>query len=426
MSSRHAISSRAGRRRGGGPILAARAGLVALVAALATLAAGCGGGDEGGGGGGGNTIQLGAALSLTGSLSREGALTKEGYELCKQVVNQKGGVPVGDKKYKLAISYQDDTSEPDVAARLVDQFNDKDVKLILGPYGSSATEAASAVTERNGQVMVDSAGADNAIFAKGYQRIFAVLSPATEYAASIVKAVDELASPKPNTVAVLTADDGFSKQAAQGGIDAAEEAGWTVYGPYTYPESATDISSQLTQVRPKNPDLIIESGHLEEGIAAIKQSAELGVKPMAFGETVAPPTPDFRETLGARADGVLGSSQWVPQVEGQDKYFGTAQNYVKLFQDKYGTEPEYHNAEASAACLAFALALEQAGSTDPDAIRDALAGLDTESFFGPITFDETGKNVTKPMAVIQIQNGKVVTVWPKEAAEAELQWPATG
>lgn len=406
-------------------MLAARVGLVALIATLAALAAGCGGGDEGGGGDG-NTIQLGAALSLTGSLSREGVLTKEGYELCKQVVNQKGGVPVGDKKYKLAISYQDDTSEPDVAARLVDQFNDEDVKLILGPYGSSSTEAASAVTERNGQVMVDSAGADNEIFAKGYQRIFAVLSPASDYAASIVKAVDELANPKPKTVAVLTADDGFSKQAAQGAIDAAKEAGWTVYGPYTYPEHATDISSQLTKVRPKNPDLIIESGHLEEGIAAVKQSAELGLNPMGFGETVAPPTPDFRETLGARADGVLGSSQWVPQVEGQDKYFGTAQNYAELFQDKYGREPEYHNAEASAACLAFALALEQAGSTDPDEIRDALARLETESFFGPITFDETGKNVTKPMAVIQIQNGKVVTVWPKEAAAAELQWPAAG
>jgi branched-chain amino acid transport system substrate-binding protein len=425
MSGRHLISSRTRRRGGGRRMLAARVSLAALVAALAALAAGCGGGNEGGGGGEGGAIELGAALSLTGSISREGILTKQGYELCKQVVNQKGGVPVGDKKHKLAISYQDDTSEPDVAARLVDQFNDKDVKLILGPYGSSATEAASAVTERNGQVMVDSAGADNAIFAKGYQRIFAVLSPASEYAASIVKAVQELGNPQPKTVAVLTADDGFSKQAAQGGIDAAKEAGWTVFGPYTYPESSTDISSQLTKVRPNNPDLIIESGHLEEGIAAVKQSAELGIKPMGFGETVAPPTPDFRETLGARADGVLGSSQWVPQVKGQDKYFGTAQNYVKLFQDKYGTEPEYHNAEASAACLAFALAIEKAGSTDPDAVRDALAGLDTESFFGPITFDDTGKNVTKPMAVIQIQSGKVVTVWPKEAAEAELQWPAT-
>jgi branched-chain amino acid transport system substrate-binding protein len=403
--------------------------LGSLVVALAVLAAGCGGGGGGGGGGqasGTETLRIGAALSLTGSLSREGILTKQGYQLCQNVVNAQGGITAGDTSYKIQISYQDDTSEPDVAARLVDQFNDKGVKLILGPYGSSTTEAASAVVERNGQVMADSAGADNTIFAKGYRRTFAVLSPATEYAASIVKAVNELASPKPKSVAILTADDGFSQTAAKGGADEARKQGMQVLGTFTFPAHVTDVATQLTKVRALHPDLILESGHVEEGIAAIKQASELGVKPMGFGETVAPPTPDFTDTLGSKADGVLGSSQWVPQTKGEDKYFGSAQDYVTKFQQQFNSTPEYHNAEASAACLAFALAVEQAGSTDADAVRDALADLDEDSFFGPITFDDTGKNVTKPMAVIQIQDGKVVTVWPKEAAEADLQWPATG
>ncbi|MEN3360499.1 MAG: branched-chain amino acid transport system substrate-binding protein, partial [Mycobacteriales bacterium] len=63
------------------------------------------------------------------------------------------------------------------------------------------------------------------------------------------------------------------------------------------------------------------------------------------------------------------------------------------------------------------------GSTDPDKVRDAIAGLNESSFFGPITFDPTGKNLAKPMAVIQIQHGKPVTVWPKSDAEAPLVWP---
>ena len=41
------------------------------------------------------TLTFGAALSLTGSLAREGVLTREGYELCREVVNGKGGVKVG-------------------------------------------------------------------------------------------------------------------------------------------------------------------------------------------------------------------------------------------------------------------------------------------------------------------------------------------
>jgi ABC-type branched-subunit amino acid transport system substrate-binding protein len=50
--------------------------------------------------------------------------------------------------------------------------------------------------------------------------------------------------------------------------------------------------------------------------------------------------------------------------------------------------------------------------------------LDEQSFFGPIKFNERGQNVTKPMSAIQIQNGEVVTVYPKDQAEKPLQWPA--
>jgi branched-chain amino acid transport system substrate-binding protein len=59
-------------------------------------------------------------------------------------------------------------------------------------------------------------------------------------------------------------------------------------------------------------------------------------------------------------------------------------------------------------------------------VRDALAGLDTDSFFGHIKFDASGKNVTKPMSAIQLQGGKPVTVFPEEQAEAPLRWPAGG
>src|SRR3954447_7864429 len=145
------------------------------------------------------TLTLGASLSLTGAQAREGILTKEGYEVCKTVVNGKGGVPVGGKKLLLDIGYQDDTSKPDIAAQLVDQFNDKGVKLILGPYGSATTGAAAAVIERNGQVMADSSGADDVIFQKGYKRTFAALSPAHSYVASMIQAISDLAKPKPAT-----------------------------------------------------------------------------------------------------------------------------------------------------------------------------------------------------------------------------------
>ena len=374
---------------------------------------------------GSETLTIGASLSLTGKLAREGQLTKEGYELCQDKVNGQGGVPVAGKKLKLDIQYQDDTSKPDTAAQLVDQFNDKGVKLILGSYGSANTEAQAAVVERNGQVMIDSAGADNKIFSKGYKQTFAVLSPATEYAASIVKAIAELAQPKPKTVVFLSADDGFSKTVTEGGMKSAQELGFTLLGTQYFPNGASDVSSSLIRVKDQKPDVIIGSVHLVEGVAIVKQAKELGVTPLAFGETVAPPTPDFAKTLGAQAENVLGSSQWTDATKGEDKYFGTAKQYAADINAKYGHEPDYHDAEASAACLALVLAVEKAGDTSPAKVRDALAGLDTESFFGKIKFDSTGQNTFKPMSVIQVQNGQAVTVWPTDSAEAKLIWPGT-
>jgi branched-chain amino acid transport system substrate-binding protein len=307
----------------------------------------------------------------------------------------------------------------------VDQFNDKSVKLILGPYSSATTEAAAAVVERNGQVMADSSGADDKIFAKGYKRTFAVLSPAKAYAASMVQALADLANPKPKTIAFLSADDGFSKTVTQGGIAKAKELGFEVVAEEYFPNGTSDVSQSLTKIKPKNPDVIMGSVHLVEGVAIIKQAKELGVNPSGgFGETVAPPTPDFVKSLSAAAEGVLGSTQWTVKTTGKDKWFGSATDYATTFKAKYGgRDPEYHGAEATAACLALILAADKAGSTEPDKVRDALSAMDEQTFFGPLKFNAQGQNVTKAMGVIQIQGGKPVAVWPKDSSEAALKWP---
>ena len=402
----------------------------AALATVLVLASGCGSKkapEPAAAAGGSGVLTLGASLSLTGTTAKEGGLTKEGYEVCKKVVNDKGGFTAGGTRYTLDIQYQDDTSKQDISAQLVDQYNDKGVKLILGPYGSGPTEAAAAVVERNKQVMVDSAGADDKIFAKGYQRSFAVLSPATSYVGSMVQALNDLANPKPKTLAFISADDGFSKTATKGGMDKATALGFQVLATEYVPTGTTDVSAALTKIKRLKPDVIVGSVHLAEGVAIVKQAKELGVVPAGgFAETVAPPIPDFAKSLGAAADGVLGSSQWTARTAGTDKYFGGAADYARTFAAQYGgRQPVYQNAQATAACLAAVLAVEKAGSTDPDKVRDALAALDTPSFFGPIRFNSKGMNVTKPMAVVQIQSGKPVPVWPTDSASGSLKWPAT-
>jgi branched-chain amino acid transport system substrate-binding protein len=87
-------------------------------------------------------------------------------------------------------------------------------------------------------------------------------------------------------------------------------------------------------------------------------------------------------------------------------------------------EIPYEVADASAAVVAFAKALEHAGSLDSLAVRQALAELDVMTFFGRIKFDPQGANIYKPMAVEQLQpDGKQYTVFPFDVAERAALYP---
>jgi branched-chain amino acid transport system substrate-binding protein len=128
--------------------------------------------------------------------------------------------------------------------------------------------------------------------------------------------------------------------------------------------------------------------------------------------------------LGEDAEYVVGSSQWADTLryKGTD-IFGTSKRYVELYRRKFNSEPNYQAAGGSAAAIALQTAIEKAVSLDPQKIRDALASLDMITFYGQVKFDQRGINIYKPMLVQQIQDGKLVTVWPPDVAERSVRYP---
>src|SRR5690554_4165781 len=71
-------------------------------------------------------IKLGAAVSLTGKYSSNGQFTKNGYDLAAKLINEAGGVKVGDKSYRIEIIYYDDESTPARGAQLVERLIQQD------------------------------------------------------------------------------------------------------------------------------------------------------------------------------------------------------------------------------------------------------------------------------------------------------------
>jgi branched-chain amino acid transport system substrate-binding protein len=370
------------------------------------------------------TLVFGAPISLTGSTAKEGGLTRDGYDLWRDTYNNAGGINVGGKHYKIETRYYDDASNAQQSATLAEKLIKEDkVNFLLGPYGTSPTLQVSTVAEKNRMPMIEGNGAAESIFSQGYKYTFGVLSPAQNYLRGVID-LSLTTDPKPTTVAVLSADDPFSVEVADAAQKYAEQKGLQVVYYQKYPNASTELRAPITETKGKNPDLFLNSGHLQESVAIMQQAKELGFSPKGFGFSVGPSIPDFETTLKGDANAVMGGTQWTPALKYQgDDLFKTPEAYNSLYKQTFGYEPAYQSAESTACGVAFVKAIEKAGTTDPDKVRDEIAKLDFTSFYGQIKFDERGINATKPMAVEQWQNGRRVTVWPSDVAEGKAVWP---
>ena len=280
--------------------------------------------------------------------------------------------------------------------------------------------ATSAIAEKYNVIMVEGNGASEAIFERGFKNIFAVLTPAGNYTQSALKA---LADQGATTVAIAYEDTAFPTSVAAGAEKWAAEYGLEVVAIESYPKDVADVSSIITTFKAADPDIFVGGGHFNDALLFVRAAKEQGWTPDAMVITVGPSNPDFAAEVGADANFIMGPTQWERTMSYSDEYFGTAEEYAQRYEAMWGEPPSYQAAESTATALSLHLAIEAAASVDTDAVRQALYDLDILTFYGPINFDDTGKNAGKPMGTIQIQDGVVNVVAPTGAAVADLQYP---
>jgi branched-chain amino acid transport system substrate-binding protein len=368
------------------------------------------------------TIVFGAAVSDTGTYAREGQDTRQGYDLWLDWVNNEyGGIKVGDDRYEVEIVYYDDEGDSDTAANLVERLITEDeVDFLLGPYSSGLTMSTSAIAEKYNVIMVEGNGASETIFERGFKNIFAVLTPAGNYTESALKALADLGA---ESVVIAYEDTAFPTSVATGAEKWAKEYGMEVLAVETYPVDVSDVSSIITTFKNLDPDVFVGGGHYKDALLFVRAAKESGWTPKGMVITVGPSNPEFVTEVGADAEYIIGPTQWEATMPYEDEWFGTAQDWAERYEGLWGEPPSYQAAESTATALALHLAIEAAGSIDTDAVRQALYDLDVVTFYGPINFDDTGKNVGKPMGSIQIQDGVINVVAPVEASVADLRYP---
>src|SRR6202011_2421706 len=256
--------------------------LAPILAATAVLAAACGTSTASNGPTTGSALVFGAAVSLTGTQSNEGGLTKQGYDLWLDWINQRGGIVISNVKHPVQIIYEDDQSNANLSATLVQKLiTSEKAQFILGPYGSAATATDAIIAEKNGIPMVEANGAAQAIFNKGYKYTFGVLSPANKYLTGVIDMAATL-TPKPTTIAMLNANDNFSLEVGKAVEDYATTKGMTIVFSKSYPAAAPDVSGLVSQAKATNPDIVMNSGHLAEAININKAAKQLGLNAKIF------------------------------------------------------------------------------------------------------------------------------------------------
>ena len=377
-----------------------------------------------------DTIVLGAAVSLTGRYTTAGNHTRKGYDLAVRMINDRGGVRVAGRSYRLEILYYDDESTPARGAQLAERLIRQDgVTFMLGPYSSGLTTAIAPITEQHRVPMVEGNGASRTLFNKGYRYLFAVLSTSEQYLQEAINLAAEQADargqdPATLRIAIATENDPFSQDIRAGVIDAADRYGMRVVIDDKLPRELNDMTATLIKVKAARPDVLLVSGHSKGAALLVRQAEELRATAPIVGLTHCESANVIdRERFGDAADSMLCAAQWAPTLSYRDDLFGSAADYAELFEAEYDYAPPYQAAQASASVMVWADALQRAGSFDTETVRDALAATDMQSFYGNIRFDDTGKNIAKPMVLFQIQDGAYRVVAPSAWASHQLVFP---
>jgi branched-chain amino acid transport system substrate-binding protein len=378
----------------------------------------------------GNTIVLGSAISFTGKYSTNGIHAKNGYNLGVKMINQSGGVMVGGKAYKLKIIYYDDESTPLRTAQLAERLIKQDgVKFFLGPYSSATTKALAPITEKYKIPMVEAEGASRSLFNKGYKYIFAVLSTSEQYLASTIALAAKMATKsgkKPSSVRVALAfeNDPFSLDVRAGVLDDMKKYGMKAVIDDKLPRDISDMAATLTKVKALKPDLLLISGHSKGAATAARQIKEMKISVPMIAMTHCESAKIIKK-FGSSTNGYLCPTQWAETMSYKDDLFGTAMDWNNLFKKTYKgyKNVPYQAAQATAAVMVWKDAFERANSFDTEKVREALTKTNMQTFYGNIKFSKAGNNTAKPMALRQIQDGKLTVVAPAKWAASELQWP---
>ena len=356
----------------------------------------------------GEPIKIGFSMAMTGGLAANGKSALLAQKIWEEDVNAKGGL-LG-RPVKLV--YYDDQSNPSTVPGIYTKLLDVDkVDLVIGAYATAQIAPAMPIVMSKNKVFVSLLGlAVNTEFK--YPNYFAMIPSGPDPKQSFTKDFFDLAvtqTPKPQTVAIVAADQEFSRNASDGARDNAKAIGLKIVYDKTYPPSITDFAPIVRAIAATNPDVVVICSYPPDSVGMVKAVNEIGFKPkMIGGAMVGLQATALKVQLGPMLNGFVNYDFWLPVSKMQ---FPGVADLIKKYQSRAAAEGVdalgYYMAPWGYAQLqVLQQAIEGTKSIEDKKLADYIRANAFKTVLGDVKFGKDGEWAQSRVLQIQFHDVK--------------------
>jgi branched-chain amino acid transport system substrate-binding protein len=356
----------------------------------------------------GEPIKIGFSMAMTGGLAANGKSALLAQKIWEEDVNAKGGL-LG-RPVKLI--YYDDQSNPATVPGIYTKLLDIDkVDLLIGPYATAQIAPAMPIVIQRNKLFIGLLGlAVNTEF--NYANYFAMIPSGPDPKPSFTKGFFDTAmaqSPKPQTVAIVAADQEFSRNASDGARENAQKAGVKILYDKTYPPSTTDFAPIVRAIAATNPDLLVICSYPPDSVGLVRAINEIGFKPkMIGGAMVGLQATALKTQLGPALNGFVNYDFWLP-VPKMD--FPGIDALIKKYQARAPAEGVdalgYYMAPWGYAQLqVMAQAIEATKSIEDKKLADFIRANTFKTVLGDVKFGKGGEWAQSRVLQVQFHDIK--------------------
>lgn len=366
-------------------------------ALLFTACSNQGASNNGGGetaGGDGEVIKLGNSSPLTGPVSIYGVTANNGMKLAIDEINAEGGILGKEIQW---IEY-DDKGEITEAVTNYNKLVEDGVDAVFGGITSKPTLAMAEASVNDGIVFITATGTQDNI-TDGKPNVYRVAF--TDPFQGEILARFSKTNLEAGTAAILrNQSSDYSMGISDVFVEIAEELGLEIVADESYGDNDTDFKAQLTNIKGQNPDVLLIPDYYEKVALIAPQVREAGIDAILLG---ADGWDTVLSVLDESSYSALENSYFANQFTLEDPS-ETVQEFITNYKEEYGEDPSTFAAEGYDTVYLYKQAVEEAGTTEWDAVIEALAGIQFDGITGSFAFDENNDPV-KSAKMIRIEDG---------------------